>query len=268
MLNKLTFKDGLKDGIAPGIGYLAVCFGFGVMARSMGFSVFEATVMAGTTLASAGQVAGITIIAAGGTILEIILTMLVINIRYSLMALALTQKTDESFTTAKRALCAFFITDESYAIASLKPRINVKYFLGLVCFPYFGWTSGAFLGSFASSVLPQSISTAMGITIYGMFIAIFVPPMRQHLGAFIAVVTASAIACAIKFIPWLSFISDGFSIIIAAIAGAAAAALIRPIFVDAPDDDTASDSPDSDQTKLQMPTHPTDTNTDSEDTEQ
>ena len=232
MIRELNFKDGILDGLPIGLGYLSVSFGFGVMAKSMGFSVLQSVIISGTNLASAGQVAGITIISACGTLVEIILAMLVINLRYSLMALTLTQKLDSSFNTPMRALCAVFITDEIFAVSSSKPRINTKYFLGLALLPYIGWTGGTLLGAVAGEILPSSISSALGIAIYGMFIAIFVPPARKFSGALIAVIIASLLSCIIKYTPFLSFISDGFSIIICAVVAAAAAAKLKPIFAD------------------------------------
>lgn len=238
-MQTLTYKNGLTDGLPIGIGYLSVSFGFGVMAKSMGFSVIESVIIAGTNLASAGQVAGITIITACGTLFEIILAMLVINLRYSLMALTLTQKLDKSFTTPMRVFCSTFITDEIFAVSSAKPHINTKYFLGLATLPYLGWTGGTLLGAAAGSIMPKSLAAAMGIAIYGMFIAIFVPPARKFTGALIAVLVASILSCIIKYVPFLSFISDGFSIIICAVVAAGVAAKLKPIFEDVPENDTS-----------------------------
>lgn len=232
---KLSFKQGLADGFPIGIGYLSVAFGFGVMATGMGFNALKSVIIAMTNVASAGQVAGITIIAAKGAIIEIVLSMLVINLRYSLMALSLTQKLDKSFNTPMRAFCAMFITDEIFAVASSKPQINTKYFLGLALMPYFSWSFGTLLGAVAGQLLPPSVCSALGIAIYGMFIAIIIPPARQYKGVLFTVALAAALSCILKYVPLFSFISDGFSIIICALAAAAFAAKLFPPFVDAPD---------------------------------
>lgn len=229
MSTNLSFKQGVKDGLPIGLGYLSVSFGFGVMAISTGFASYQAVIIAMTNLASAGQVAGITIIAACGTLAEMILAQLVINMRYSLMAISLTQKLDSSFTTPRRMLCSMFITDEIFAVASSRDRINSSYFLGLALLPYIGWASGTLLGAVAGELLPASLTSALGIAIYGMFIAICIPPARKSMGVVTAVALSAAFACVIKYVPQLSFISDGFAIIICATAAAAVAAIVRPI---------------------------------------
>lgn len=236
-MNDLTFKDGLGDGLPIGIGYLSVSFGFGVMAKSAGFSILQSVIIAGTNLASAGQVAGITIIAACGTLLEIILAMIVVNLRYSLMAVSLTQKVDKTFTVPMRVLCSMFITDEIFAVASSKKRINTHYFLGLAAFPYLGWTGGTLIGALAGEILPGRLSAALGIAIYGMFIAIIVPPARKYFGALLAVIISVVLSCIFKFVPFFSWLSDGFSIIICAIVSAGICAKVSPIFRDVPEDE-------------------------------
>ena len=110
----LHFKNGLRDGIPIALGYLSVSFGFGILAVGLGLTPAEAVAISASNLTSAGQVAGVDIIAAGGTCLEMVITQLIINIRYSLMGLSLAQKLDKSFHTPQRLLVSYGITDEDF----------------------------------------------------------------------------------------------------------------------------------------------------------
>ncbi|MBQ8781293.1 MAG: AzlC family ABC transporter permease [Oscillospiraceae bacterium] len=228
--NSLSFSEGFKDGIPIGLGYLSVSFGFGIMAVSNGLPVLAAVLTSMTNLTSAGQVAGIGIIAAGGTLLEMILAQLIINMRYALMSISLSQKLDGSFTTLHRFLASFGITDEIFAVASGKGReISNKYMYGLILFPFIGWSTGTFLGAIAGEVLPESIKAALGIAIYGMFIAIFIPPARKSVGVLTVVAVSAGLSCCFKYIPVLSGVSGGFVIIICALAASAAGAMLFPV---------------------------------------
>ena len=152
----LNFQNGLKDGIPIALGYLSVSFAFGVTAVSLGIPELIALLISATNLTSAGQLAGVAVIAALGTVLEIILTQLVINSRYFLMSLSLTQKLDDKFTLGDRLLCAVGITDEIFGVAiSNKQPVTRNYLLGLIVLPYIGWTSGTILGAVFGSILPQ-----------------------------------------------------------------------------------------------------------------
>ena len=171
-----AFLKGLSDGLPIGLGYFSVAFGFGIMAVSAKISAFFAWLISATNLTSAGQAAGVEVIANSGTLIEMALTQLVINLRYSLMGFSLTQKLDSSFTTPKRLILAFGITDEIYAMAiSQKDKIFASYMAGLMVIPFIGWTGGTLAGAFASQLLPEIISNVMGIMLYGMFIAIIFP---------------------------------------------------------------------------------------------
>ena len=183
-----------------------------------------------TNLTSAGQLAGLNIIAACGTILEMILTQLVINARYFLMSITLTQKLDGSFTFGHRLLCSAFVTDEIFAIAAAKPKtFGRKYFYGLVILPYVGWTLGTLLGASAGSILPDFIINALGIALYAMFVAIILPPSITTRGVLPAVALGAGISCAIYFIPAFSNVSTGIAIIISAVISALVIAAIFPI---------------------------------------
>lgn len=226
----MDFKRGIKDGIPIAIGYLPVSFGFGIMVVREGFSVFTAVLISMTNLTSAGQVAGLAVIAAFGTYTEMALTQLVINIRYALMSISLSQKLDKSFTTIHRFITSFGITDEIFAVAASKPvDINKNYMYGLIITPFLGWSTGTVMGAVAGNILPADIKAALGIAIYGMFLAIILPSARESSGVLFAVAVSAVISCIIRYVPVFRFITNGFSIIICAVIAAVLAALLFPV---------------------------------------
>lgn len=229
-LQNYTFKNGIKDGLPIGLGYLSVSFAFGVQASIAGIPLLMSVFISMTNLTSAGQLAGLNIIVAIGTLLEMALTQLVINARYFLMSITLTQKLDGSFSFPHRLLCSAFVTDEIFAVAAAKPKpFGRKYFYGLVILPYIGWSLGTLLGGAAGNILPSFITNALGIALYAMFIAIIVPPSIVTKGVLPTVIIASGISCAFYYLPVLNSISTGIAIIISALVTAMIMALIFPI---------------------------------------
>ncbi len=161
---KRAFKRGITDGIPICLGYLSVSFGIGLLAMKADMTVSQAAVLSLTNLTSAGQAAGIEIIAAGGTLLETALTQLVINLRYALMALSLSQKLDVSFGTPQRLLAAYGITDEVFGVSSaFEGKLRPAYMYGMILIAAAGWVSGTVLGALAGEALPSSITSALGI---------------------------------------------------------------------------------------------------------
>lgn len=243
-----VYLNGLKDGIPIALGYLSVSFGFGVSAVGSGLSPLEAVLMSLSNLTSAGQMAGVSTIVPDGTVallslatvLEVALTQFVINIRYFLMSIALTQKLDGSFTLPHRLLASFGITDEIFGVASSKKgELAPRYMYGLILLPLLGWTLGTLLGTVAGTLLPDSLKHALGITIYGMFVAIVVPPAKTDRGVLIASLLAILVSCLLSFVPLFDFITSGFAIIIAALVGAVVAAILRPIDVESEEEKEA-----------------------------
>ncbi|WP_303788094.1 AzlC family ABC transporter permease [Ruminococcus flavefaciens] len=225
---KKNFLRGMSHGIPICLGYLSVSFGFGILAVKAGLSVFQAALISATNLTSAGQKAGLDVIAAGGTIIEMVLLQLTINIRYSLMALSLSQKLDKSFTTPHRFLASYGITDEIFAVCSAqKEALTPAYMYGMIFISAVGWVTGTALGAAAGELLPAAVSTAMEIVLYGMFIAIVIPPAKKQHGVLFAAVIAAALSVIFRFaVPALS---EGFAMIISAVASALLAALIFPV---------------------------------------
>ena len=225
---KNRFLRGMSHGIPICLGYLSVSFGFGILAVKAGLSVFQASVISAANLTSAGQKAGLDVIAAGGAIIEMILLQLTINIRYSLMALSLSQKLDRSFTTPHRFLASYGITDEIFAVCSAqKEPLTPAYMYGMIFIAAVGWVTGTALGAAAGELLPAAVSTAMEIVLYGMFIAIVIPPAKKQHGVLFAAVLAAALSVMFRFA--IPSVSEGFAMIISAVASALLTALIFPV---------------------------------------
>ena len=223
----MRYIYGLKKGIPIALGYLSVSFGFGITAVNQGLSGIEAILISMTNLTSAGQLAGVSVIANLGTIAEMILTQIVINIRYCLMALSLTQKLDKKFGTMHRLLVSFGITDEIFAVASSEiKQLSPSYMYGLITLPYIGWSLGTFLGAYAGNVLPKSLSDALGIAIYSMFIAIIIPPSKAKKGVLYTVLLSTVLSCLLYYLP--TGLSQGFSIIICAVVSSVLMAYLMP----------------------------------------
>lgn len=224
------FSDGLRDGVPIGLGYLSVSFGFGITAVGEGLRIAEALFFSMTNLTSAGQVAGASLIVAGATLLEMILTQLVINLRYSLMGISLTQRLDANCTPLHRFFMSFGVTDEIFAVAVSKPRpISPSYFYGLMTAPYVGWAVGTLLGAVAGQLLPDSLRMAMEMMIYAMFVAIVLPPMKRNRGVLATVIVAAALRCAMTYLPILQSVTSGFAVIICSILAAGIVSLILPV---------------------------------------
>ena len=232
MIHKKTqnsYKYGLLKGLPIALGYLSVSFGFGVSAVGSGLNPLEPILISMTNLTSAGQVAGVSVIVACGTLVEMMLAQLIINIRYCLMGLALTQKLDSGFNTFHRLVVSFGITDEVFAVAAAqKGLIGRRFMYGLITLPYFGWTIGTVLGVYANCILPSEICAALGILIYSMFMAIIIPPSRDDKGVLFAVIISAVLSFGFYYIPMLSKISEGFAIIICAVVSAGIMAYIAP----------------------------------------
>ena len=230
-----AWKTGIRRGIPVGMGYFSVSFGFGAMAASQGIRALDAGLISISNLTSAGQFAGLTLIAAGAAPWEVILTQLVINSRYALMSLALSQRMGKNIGFLPRLFIAFFNTDEIFALAMAeKEPLTVPFLMGLGLLPILGWTGGTLLGALAGSLLPESLGTALGIMLYGMFIAIVVPPARREKPVLAAVLLALTLSCLFTWVPGLKRISAGIAIVICTVAAAAVCAWLFPIEEEAP----------------------------------
>ena len=229
-MRKTEYVRGFGRGIPVGVGYFSVSFGFGAMAAAQGIRVLDAALISLSNLTSAGQFAGLTLIVAGTTLWELILTQLVINSRYALMSLALSQRMGQRIGLPQRLAIAFFNTDEIFALAMAeKAPLTTSFLLGLGTAPILGWTLGTLTGALAGSVLPENIRAALGVMLYGMFIAIVVPPAREEKPVLAAVVLALVLSCAFAWIPGLTEVSSGVAIVICTVAAAAVCAWRFPV---------------------------------------
>ena len=224
------YKWGVQTGLPVGLGYFSVSFGFGAMAMAQGLKVLDSVLISATNLTSAGQFAGLTLIVAAAGLWEMVLTMVVINSRYALMSLALSQRMGQNIGFLARLPIAFINTDEIFALAmARKEPLTVPYMLGLGALPILGWTGGTLCGALAGSVLPQSFQAALGVMLYGMFIAIVVPPAKKEKEILVAVLLALTCSCLFAWVPALRNVSAGISIVICTVAAAAVCAALFPI---------------------------------------
>ena len=229
-MNLQHYSRGVRTGLPVGVGYFSVSFGFGAMAAAQGIKALDATIISLSNLTSAGQFAGLTLMVAGATLWEVILTQIVINSRYALMSLALSQRMGGHIGTLPRLLIAFFNTDEIFALAMAeKQPLTVPFLLGLGLTPILGWTAGTLCGALAGSVLPLSIRTALGVMLYGMFVAIVVPPAKEEKSVLATVIAALVLSCLFKWLPVLSGVSAGLAIVCCTVLAAAVCAWLFPV---------------------------------------
>lgn len=228
-MSALTYKRGVKDGLPIALGYLSVSFTFGITAVGMGIPPLAAILISMTNLTSAGQVQGIRIISACGGYIEMALAQLIINLRYALMGISLSQKLSHKYTLPHRIISSFGITDEIFAVASGQTEeIPPCYMYGLITLPYIFWAAGTAAGALLGAILPQSLQAALGIAIYGMFIAIVVPPAKKSRGIMVVSLIAAALSCVVEYVPLFSGLSSGISVIICTVIAAGLGALLLP----------------------------------------
>lgn len=230
ILQVYSFREGLRDGIPIALGYLTVSFGFGIAAVQAGVYPLAAMLISLLNETSAGQTAGLSILAANGSLIEMAVTQFIINLRYSLMAISLSQRVDGSMTIPARLILGCSITDEIFAVASTKrDPVGVRYLSGMALLPYISWSAGTLVGALAGSFLPPLVSQSMGIMLYGMFFAIIVPPARRERGVLAAVLVAAGGACLFRYLPGLNRVGSGFAVIISGVLGALVAAWLCPV---------------------------------------
>ena len=229
-MNAKEYTYGLRRGMPIGVGYFSVSFGFGALAANEGVRVLDAALISLTNLTSAGQFAGLTLILSAASLWEMVLTQIVVNSRYALMSMALSQRMGEKIGFLPRLFIAFFNTDEIFALAMAQQEpLTVPFLLGLGTLPMIGWTGGTLVGALAGSVLPLFVRTALGAMLYGMFIAIIVPPAKTDKSILAAVTAALVLSCLFAWAPVLNRVSAGITIVICTAAAAAICAVLFPI---------------------------------------
>ena len=229
-MNRNAYCIGFRRGFPVGVGYFSVAFGFGAMAAAEGLRALDAALISLTNFTSAGQFAGLTLIIAGAGLWEIILTQVVINSRYALMGLALSQRLGRNVGLLPRLFISFINSDEIFALAMAEPgKLTPSFMAGLGLAPVLGWTGGTLCGALAGSVLPLSIRTALGVMLYGMFVAIVVPPAKQERSVLAVVLLALVLSCLLAWMPVLREISPGIAIVICTVAAAGLGAWLFPL---------------------------------------
>lgn len=230
MLSNYTFVRGMRDGIPICLGYFAVSFALGIAGRGVGMNAVQAFVMSLTMVASAGQFAAINLIGAGAGIIEMITTTIVVNLRYLLMSCSLTQKLSPETKLLHRLALSYCMTDEIFGLSiSVDGFLRPVYTYGITMISVSGWCLGTVLGVVAGNILPALVTNALGVAMYGMFLAIIIPPAKGNhfLGALVAV--SMAASGLFSILPYLKAISSGFRVIILTILIAGIAAVIHPI---------------------------------------
>lgn len=228
--NKSWFLKGLRDGIPISLGYLAVSFTLGIAAKNAGFTPFQAMITSLTNNASAGQFAGFTLIAAGAGYLELAVMELVANARYLLMSCAMSQKLSPQTSIFHRLLVSFDVTDEIFGVSMSVPgKLNPFYTYGLIAIAAPGWASGTYLGVLMGNLLPVNIVRALSVGLYGMFLAVIIPPARKSRILTMVILISMAASFAFTKLPLISSLSTGTRTILLTVLIAGGAAALFPV---------------------------------------
>ena len=223
------FCRGLKAGIPIALGYLSVSFTFGIIAVSYGLTWWEALLISMTTVTSAGQFSGVKTMMVPGQYLDMIISQFTINVRYSFMSISLSQKVNDGFKGIKRWLAAFLMTDEIFAVAVSEDEVSGRFFAGLATLPYAGWSLGTFLGAILGNILPDSVMNALGLAIYGMFIAIVVPEMKKARPVVVVAAVAALLSICFTYVPVINKVSAGIAVSVCAVIAAVIGAILYPV---------------------------------------
>ena len=228
--NKKELVQGLKDGLPIGLGYFAVAFSLGVLAKEAGLTAFQGFLASALCSASAGEYVGFTLIAANATYIEIAVATFVANARYLLMSCALSQKADPKMPFIHRPLSSMYITDELFGISiARKDYFNPWYHYGGCISAVPLWCIGTAAGVIAGNILPVSVVSALSVALYGMFIAIFIPPAKNDRVIACLVAISFVLSFIFSFLPVVRDIAEGTRTIILTVIIAGAAALIFPV---------------------------------------
>ncbi|HEY9575323.1 MAG TPA: AzlC family ABC transporter permease [Lachnospiraceae bacterium] len=227
--NIKEWKMGFKHGIPIFMGYFAVSFAFGIQAGKAGLSIWQTMLMTITNVTSAGQFSALTVIGAGASYFEMACTQLLINLRYMLMSFALSQKIDKRFPFFHRFFVACGVTDEIFGTSIYHgERLSPYYSYGLMSSSIPGWAFGTFAGIVSGNILPKQIISALGIILYGMFLAIIIPVGKEDRGVLWVILGSFLGATLFFYLPVFHYISAGFQIILVTVLMAGVGALVFP----------------------------------------
>ncbi len=226
----VLFRAGMRAGIPIGLGYFAVSFSLGIAARQAGITAFQGFLFSALGLASAGEYAAFTVIAAAGGYLEMALVTLVANARYLLMSWAMSQRMDPAAPMRHRLGMGYFITDEIFAVTISRPGYLSPWYMygaGAVAAPC--WAVGTALGILAGQILPLQVVSALSVALYGMFLAVIIPESKKDRVVAVLVLVSFALSWAAGALPWLRTLSAGTRTILLTLLIAGAAAALRPV---------------------------------------
>lgn len=228
--NRLVMAKGMRDGVPIMLGYFAVAFTLGIAAKNAGLSVFQATLTSFLINASAGEFAGFTLMAAGAGFLEVTVMEAVANARYLLMSCALSQKLAPDTPLWQRMLVGFDVTDEIFGISiSVPGKLNPFYTFGAMIVAIPGWSLGTMFGVMMGNILPMRVVSALSVGLYGMFLAIIIPPARKNKVVACVIVLSFLLSYLVNALPFFDFISSGIKVIFLTVAISLGAALLFPV---------------------------------------
>lgn len=230
------YLAGVRDSIPVALSYFTVCLAFGLYCAQAGVSVFASGLMSFTNMSSTGQFGGLQVIIAHGTLFQLALTVILVNLRYLLMSVSLSQSLDRGadgtggFKMWQRLVIGWAVTDEIYALAMAQPVVTFAYYTGLMVLPILGWTGGAVTGALVGEVLPASLQSAFGVLLYAMFISIVIPPAKKSRPVLIVALAAGGMSLLLHYLPWTQAMQPGWRIILVAcvVCGLAATFLPSP----------------------------------------
>ncbi|SDB80771.1 Predicted branched-chain amino acid permease (azaleucine resistance) [Raineyella antarctica] len=223
------FGRGLRDGIPIALGYFTISIAFGLYCARGGVGPWSAATMALTNLSSSGQFGGLSVILAGGALVQLAVTVALVNLRYLLMSFSLSQRLAPGTGVLRRLVMAYGVTDEIYAVAMSRPQVGFRYFTGLMSLPVIGWTGGTLTGTLVGSALPASLHSAMGVLLYAMFVAIVVPVAKGSRAVRVVVLVAGVVSSLLALVPGVRELEIGWRIIIATVVAAAFGAALFPV---------------------------------------
>ncbi len=228
--DRQAFLNGNRDGIPIALGYFAVAFTLGIAARNAGFTAVQAAIVSFTNLASAGQYAGFTMVRDNAGYIETALMILVANARYMLMSSALSQKFDAKTPFFHRFIVGYSVTDEIFGICIGVPgKLNPLYAYGAMLVAIPGWTLGTFLGVIMGNMLPSRVVSALSVGLYGMFIAIIIPPSRKSKIILCLVAVSMVLSAAFEYLPYIATIPSGIRVIVLTVVIASVASILFPV---------------------------------------
>ena len=232
LTRKSAFIHGLRDGIPIALGYFAVAFALGIKATEAGLASWQSALMSFLNVTSAGEAAGIALLGAGTTYIEIAFTQLVINIRYLLMSCALSQRLSSRIGILHRLLIGYGVTDEIFGISVTQENLSPYYNYGAIAVAVPGWTLGTFLGALMGELLPVRVVCALSVALYAMFLAIILPPAKKSrvIAGLVAIsMLLSAILTYVCTVFSFTWFTEGFRIIALTVVISLAAAILFPV---------------------------------------